>query len=369
MKKKYLKFGFTLVEVMIACALLATIATVTFCILKSSLDSTLKQKAQQNANENAKTIMSTITTDLQSSSVIKGNLQLFGTNGALGGQYKRDFYQYPSSVIYPPTSRRSSGWNAYSMDADSLAEAHNRLPGLLEIGNDNFASRVEHNKNRLIFYNQRGKNSDEWEIIEYIGQLEPTNRLATLVRKTYAWGPHSGAWAGINAGVGSHRMLVDGVMTYFYGSSPLSHDGVMIHVGTNGTSNDNIAFAPDATHNVGQITDSTTICELPNRGDIFLLYTARTLDERYSAFSEENRTLSANQYTIKVIVFETITPKDIPATYLTNATTPNMTIEPAFFRLFTREHDRLNRTERDIRDNYRFCELNTTVSVRSSDVY
>ena len=54
---------------------------------------------------------------------------------------------------------------------------------------------------------------------------------------------------------------------------------------------------------------------------------------------------------------------------MTNATTPNMTIEPAFFRLFTREHDRLNRTERDIRDNYRFCELNTTVSVRSSDVY
>ena len=103
MKKNINKFGFTLIELMIAIVLFSVLSIATYTLLKNTMDSGLQQKAQQSANENAKNLLKMIAYDLKSSTVVNYRTKLKNSTSI-----QDEHFFYPSSVFYPTISQCSS---------------------------------------------------------------------------------------------------------------------------------------------------------------------------------------------------------------------------------------------------------------------
>ena len=343
------RFGFTLMELLIACVLFASLSIAVYSVLKNALDSTVRQKTQQNANDNAKNIMSAITADLKSSSVINSKLNLANySNGSNG-------YQYPSSVVFPTTSHFSSA------DTTNLASTDNvNAIGLLNPGNTKYENDNVGANNKILFYAQRYETDNVTntrnlitELVEYFVKLNTTDNTCSLERRTWVWD-------------GSHAK------TGFVGA-----DGTWLglqYVNSSGWSSDrfNINFVDSVFKDAVPYT-YTTVCSLPNTGDCILLYTSRAFDDTYSP-----RVLAANQYNIKVIVFQTVKKFDTLYSVTStghgknkNTTNNNdniLQIQGNFFKLFTKDLKANNHPDKSRRKNYRYCELNSIVTVRTSSL-
>ena len=320
MKKKYFKFGFTLIEVMIATVLLISLCLATAGILKSTLDSTVAQKTQQSANNNAKAIMSAITTDLQSSTVLNGSLLLDGNK-----------YHYPSSVLFPSHGQKSSCSMSYS-------PAYHASIGILGVGNNNYSNTITtQNNGKLIFISQ--DNNNNFQVIEYVTNL--VDNRAVLNRNVYDW-DDAGTWPGIRQeGASAQRkdFAIDGMPLWLRPANTGTY--------WNLTLNNNL---------------SHSIVSLPNIGDAIYLRTDRNVDEYTGK-------LSPNKYNIKVIVFQS--SKDInalvnPNIYFRDGLDTGIAFRPAFFDLFINDFNDLSPLNRTVRKLYKFCELNSSVSVRTS---
>lgn len=341
MKKKYLKFGFTLIELMIATTLLITLSVVTAVMLKNTLDSTVSQKTQQSANNNAKAIMSAITTDLQSSVVIKGKLNLESRKPPMAGRS----YNYPSSVIFPPHSQKSSFLTSYSTGANNLNSIGN-----LTVGNDIYTTNsVFGNYNKLIFYTQRDLNN--FNITEYVSVLDNDGK-GVLYRNIYNW-TNPNMWAGITgSGASGHRstFAIDGECLRF---SPYTNNPLL-----NTTNYFNMA-----------VESMTPLIKLPNVGDVIYLRTERTLDNsNEEGVNINDQKFAPNHYNLKVIVFQTnkSLPLEDTRIYFAFDNSAGIRFNRAFFELFTTNFDNLAPAQRTIRRLYKFCELNSSVSVRTS---
>lgn len=342
------RFGFTLMELLIACVLFASLSVAVYSVLKNSLDATVRQKTQQSANDNAKNIMSAITADLKSSSVINSKLNLANYSSGNNG------YQYPSSVIFPTTSHYSSA------TTNNLASTTNvNALGLLDIGNTKYENDNVGANNKILFYSQRYETVGTTrnlitELVEYFVKLNSDN-TCSLERRTWVWG-----------GSGTGHVGQEGS---WLGLTCVSQSG--------GWSSDrfNINFVDSVFKDAVPYT-STTVCSLPNVGDCILLYTSRAFDDTYSP-----RVLAANQYNIKVIVFQTVKKFDTlyAITPTTNGHGKNssgqnenmLQIQGNFFKLFTTNVDSLSNNpnrQKDRRKNYRYCELNSIVTIRTSSL-
>ncbi len=345
MKKS--RFGFTLMELMIACVLFASLSIAVYSVLKNALDSTVRQKTQQNANDNAKNIMSAITADLKSSSVINSKLNLANYSNGNNG------YQYPSSVIFPTTSHYSSADTINLKNTDNV----NGL-GLLNPGNTKYENDDVGANNKILFYSQRYEGANFiTELVEYFVKLNTTDNTCSLERRTWIWGGSD------TGGSDTGHVGADGT---WLGLTCASQSG--------GWSSDrfNIDFVDTDFGNVQPYT-STTVCALPNTGDCILLYTSRAFDDTYSP-----RVLAANQYNIKVIVFQTI--KKFDTLYGINTTNNAhgknssnqneniLKIKGDFFKLFTKDLKANNHPDKARRKNYRYCELNSIVTIRTSSL-
>lgn len=309
--------GFTLVEIMVAVTLFSILSVAVYSLLKSSMDSTLKQKTQEAANTNAKAILAAISTDLKSSSVIDGTLPPGGGGNAV---------RYISSVICPATGEASTA---------DLSNANVNLNNLISPGfkplnrndliNANGLARIAANSNRLVFYRKIIDPNDDGNIrfiiIEYAVELTNAGK-SRLVRRQYDW-PNT-QWTGLQFTAANNPIAVN---------------------------NQDFTFDPGTLNNPFQ---TETIVELPNEGDAIILYTARTFDDTFAP-----RRLSANQYFIKVIVLQTARSNPNQLQYNNN----NREYGAAFFAENTFvSNDQPTQTLK----NYRVAELDTIVNVLSS---
>ena len=334
-------------ELLIACVLFASLSIAVYSVLKNALDSTVRQKTQQNANDNAKNIMSAITADLKSSSVINSKLNLANySNGSNG-------YQYPSSVIFPTSSHFSSA------DTESLTTTDNKAGlGLLDIGNTKYEDDHVGENNKILFYSQRYETVGTTrnlitELVEYFVKLNTTGNTCSLERRTWVWDNNGFTSIGAVGKVGTWL-------------------GLTCEAQSGGWSTDRfkIGFVDTDFGNKLPYT-STTVCSLPNTGDCILLYTSRAFDDTSSP-----RVLAANQYNVKVIVFQTVKKFDTLYSVTStghgkNSSNQNeniLKIQGNFFKLFTKDLKANNHPDKSRRKNYRYCELNSIVTVRTSSL-
>lgn len=315
--------GFTLVEIMVAVTLFSILSVAVYSLLKSSMDSTLKQKTQEAANTNAKAILSAISTDLKSSSVINGTLSLPDSNNSA---------QYLSSVICPATGEASTA------DLDTTEVNLNNLvpPGFKPLNRDDLINndgidRISDNCNRLVFYrrflevnNDTNQAEVNFQVIEYRVEVDANTHKCRLQRIRYDWnGNAANTWLGLN-----------------------------LDKNVNGNAVDNQNFTFD-TGDLEKPLQTETIVELPNEGDAIILYTARTFDDTFNP-----RRLSANQYFIKVIVFQTAKSNPNQLQYDNNTCQYNA----AFFAANNFVN---NNRPTNIFKNYRVAEIDTIVNVLS----
>lgn len=332
MKRKNSKFGFTLIELMVALGLFAALSITVYTVLKNSLDSTLKANTQQTANENAKSIMSIITADLKSSMVINSRLLASGT-------YPRSFYQYPSSVIFPPTTSFSSAYSGSDF---------NNTPGVLTEGNSKWGTLLKNNKNKILFYNQRNLNDAtgnlKTSVIEYRVAVDSDYSNCRLEKREYNWsadGLYSSTWFGLKSNSSSTVPSIDGA---------------------------NITFDKNGLGNPDQ-NATQVITKLPNIGDAILLYTERGIDDSFT-----NQKLAGNQYNLKVAVFQTVRPfgtTNTLGTYFTKEDVDYLKFQSAFFDIFSGSIDSYLKNGGDkkkaaMRQNYKYAEINSVVTVRTS---
>ncbi len=318
MKKLLLKksSGFTLVEIMIAVVLFSILSVAVYSLLKSSMDSTLKQKTQEAANTNAKAILSTISADLKSSSVIEGSF-LAGGNST----------QYLSSVICPATGEASTA-DLGQADLDNL----NPAPGFKALDRDDLINidglgSIARNYNRLVFYRRViNNNSVDFNIIEYGVEVDQNTHKCRLQRKIYNWNNVT-TWTGLNLSNGINESAID---------------------------NQDFTFNAADLNGMNPATEET-IVELPNEGDAIILYTARTFDDTFTP-----RRLSANQYFIKVIVLQTARSNPDPLDY---DAFQYQAEDGTFFNVNNFVN---NDRPTDTLKNYRVAELDTIVNVLSS---
>lgn len=337
MKRKNFKFGFTLIELIIALALFATLSIAVYTVLKNSLDSTLKANTQQTANENAKSIMSIVTADLKSSMVINSKLLVNGSKA-------KAFYQYPSSVIFPPTTSFSSASETNTAS----------FPGVLGEGNSKWGTILPNNQNKIFFYNQKnshdGTGNLETSVIEYRVAVDTDYSNCRLEKREYSWsstGSYSSTWFGIRSNSESNDLSIDGAGISF----------VQSDLGT-----------PDS-------NKTQVITKLPNMGDAILLYTERGIDDSFSIVNNSVKKLAENQYNLKVAVFQTVRPYGTTFNFGTYFSSSNgyLQFKKAFFDIFSGSIDSYLKNGGDkkraaIRQNYKYAELNSVVSIRTSNL-
>ena len=339
MKRKHSKFGFTLIELMVALGLFAALSITVYTVLKNSLDSTLKANTQQTANENAKSIMSIITADLKSSMVLNSRLLASGT-------YPRSFYQYPSSVIFPPTTSFSSAYSGADLTT---------VPGILSEGNTKWGTILPNNQNKIFFYNQKnshdGTGNLETSVIEYRVAVDNDYSNCRLERREYNWsadGLYSSTWLGLKSDSASSNLSIDGANITF-----------------------NSAGLPAP-------QPPEVITKLPNMGDAILLYTERGIDDSFTIVGDSfsNAKLAGNQYNLKVAVFQTVRPygKVNPlSSYLTCDGNNYLRFQKAFFDIFSGSIDSYlqkggDKKKAAIRQNYKYAEINSVVTIRTSNL-
>ena len=321
MKKRNFKFGFTLIELMVAIGLFAALMVGAYTLLKNSLDSTLAQKTQQVANDNAKAIISLVADDLKSSNVISGTMATDSVNA----------YQYPSSVIFPATSQQSTvGTSTTAYPANITAV--NNLVSVPSVYKNRTG--ITNNKNRLIFYKQEYDNTGTLKnyIIEYRVAANDDLSNCSLRRIKYNWTDVK--WTGLTGGSSTGSLSIDGRVVTFSNNLPAS------------------------------IVETNDLVTLPNRGDAIMLSTMRTLDDRGGT------RLSANQYEVKVIVFQTIRPFKTSAevTNYFGFTNNTLVLKSNFVNLFSKEADSIKGKNVSLtpqRKNYRFAEISSIVTVPS----
>lgn len=324
MKKRNFKFGFTLIELMVAVGLFAALMVGAYTLLKNSLDSTLAQKTQQVANDNAKTIISLVADDLKSSNVISASMATDSVSA----------YQYQSSVIFPATSQQSTVGNA-SGDYPSYISATSSLVSAPSVYNNTVG--ISRNKNRLVFYKQQHDNDTgdlKSYIIEYRVVADTDFSNCSLRKIKYDWTDIK--WTGLTMAAGIDNTLgIDGKAVTF--SNPDS---------------------------LGTEIETNDLLTLPNRGDAIMLSTMRTLDDRGVT------KLSANQYEVKVIVFQTVRPfntSDEVKDYF-DVDSGALVMKSDFVNLFSKEADSIkgkNVSLTSQRKNYRFAEISSIVTVPS----
>ena len=320
--KKKCRYGFTLVEVLIAIVLFATLSVAVYSILKGTMDSTLRQKTQQAVNENAKSLLKMAVDDLKSSTIVNLTLPLDGAN-----DFRSRNYFYRSSVIFPATGQFSNTENIDGNEAFGFT-------------NDGTLSVPNGFKNRFLFYTKsafeydsESNNSVSFRIVEYKTKVESGKcRVERNVYdpREFCKGHNLDTWPGLS--------LLNNVNNLEF--------SLQRQISFNGQ-----APSKDDT--------SMTVFELPNNGDISLIYVNRAWDDTVGVAS---RRFAANQYVVKVLVFQTM--KNITETYFNADGIPNA----AFTGLFIQEKD-LNNTNKNKRRNYRYSEISSSVSVPAPSVH
>lgn len=310
--------GFTLVEILIGIALFAILSVAAFSFMQSSMTATLRQKTQQQANDNAKAILTAVTTEMKSSYREPAALTMNNKSGD-------PICNYKSSVIYPATAEASTADGAIASKRELVAPS---------IDTDEGLDRAGANKNEVVFYTRT--NNGEFYVVRYAVIVE--NGLCRVDRFVYNW-PNPTQWCGIRVNSTSISLAVDGMDVRYY------------------------------TGNLGSeiTTKRTTIASLPSVGDAAILYVARSWDDTYGGGLASK--LSANQYFVKVLVFQTLRGLDISNYSNEVGASSNSTVAASFsaskapLRLFKSSSSNFTKNDSMKRQNYRAAELDGIVTV------
>lgn len=310
--------GFTLVEILIGIALFAILSVAAFSFMQSSMTATLRQKTQQQANDNAKAILTAVTTEMKSSYREPAALTMYNKSGD-------PICNYKSSVIYPATAEASTADGAIASKRDLVAPS---------IDTDEGLNRAAANKNEVVFYTRT--NDGRFYVVRYAVIVE--NGLCRVDRFVYNW-PNPAQWCGIKVNSTSISLAVDGMDVRYYRGNLGSEDS----------------------------TKRTTVASLPNVGDAAILYVARSWDDTYGGGLASK--LSANQYFVKVLVFQTLRGLDI-SSYATEVGAASSSTDAASFsagksplRLFKSNSANFTKDDSMKRQNYRAAELDGIVTV------
>lgn len=308
--------GFTLVEILVGIALFAILSVAAFSFMQSSMTATLSQKTQQQANDNAKAILTAVTTEMKSSYREPAALTMDNKSGY-------PICNYKSSVIYPATAEASTADGAINTKKSLVAPS---------IDTDEGLDRAGANKNEVVFYTRTDRG--DFYVVRYAVIVE--NGLCRVDRFVYNWSNHAQSqWSGIRMYSNTTSLAVDGMDIRYY------------------------------PNNLGNeiTTKRTTIASLPSVGDAAILYVARSWDDTYGGGLASK--LSANQYFVKVLVFQTlrgldeISYKNDVGPFSGNPTTAaTFSASNAPLKLF-----RSNNSDSMKRRNYRAAELDGIVNV------
>lgn len=313
--------GFTLVEILIGIALFAILSVAAFSFMQSSMTATLRQKTQQQANDNAKAILTAVTTEMKSSYREPAALTMTGKSGD-------PICNYKSSVIYPATAEASTADGAIASKRELVAPS---------IDTDEGLDRAGANKNEVVFYTRT--NDGKFYVVRYAVIVE--NGLCRVDRFVYNW-PYHTEWCGISVNSTSISLAVDGMDVRYTGTGKLGTD----------------------------ISEQrTTIASLPSVGDAAILYVARSWDDTYGGGLASK--LSANQYFVKVLVFQTL--RGLDETSYKRDVRSNFTGDPtvaatfsagnAPLKLFKSNSSNFATNDSMKRQNYRAAELDGIVNV------
>lgn len=334
MKKNINKFGFTLIELMIAIVLFSVLSIATYTLLKNTMDSGLQQKAQQSANENAKNLLKMIAYDLKSSTVVNYRTKLQNSTSI-----QDEHFFYPSSVFYPTISQCSS-----------TTRTDEETP--MGLVNDNAKQTMRNNTNRIGFY---AKNMFDLQAGTAgsggtVGQISSTNnvRLQAVLYSTH---------------IQNDKCLV--VRQVFTSDTSVLFNtlpGIKLEDGTVDLCVDTRNYGFENNFNQANRfnqTNNDIILRLPNRGDVAMIYLARAMDDTMGV---NTRKFATNQYVLKVMVFQTV--KGLSANRVPNLDTyfdADCIPTEAFTDLFT--DNETNNNSNSLRNNYKYAELTTSVGV------
>lgn len=246
--------GFTLIEIMVAIALFSVLAVAVYSVMKSTMESTVRQKTQQAANDNARALLNTVTTELKSS--YRERAELSFTAGEAP-------HAYLSSVICPATAQAST----CRLNDNLVAKTKLVAPSIKDADG---RQALQNNVNRTAFFVRT--NDGKFRVVEY--RVLAANNRCIVDRIVYNWA-NSNLWFGLSMG-GSVAGLVS-------------------------VDSNNVRFS----NTLGTAVSRETVMELPNRGDAAVLYVARGWDDTYSPAK-----LAANQFLVKVVILQTIKSND-----------------------------------------------------------
>lgn len=349
MKKEKNKLGFTLIELMVALVLFVTVSIAGFNFLKESMNSTLRQRTQQAVNENVRNLVKMIVSDLKSSTVLNYRIPYSSE-----GEPTRQTYSYPSSVIFPAINQYSTS----GINSEGYSNSREPIMSFSSDGEFNGLDTMRNNQNRLVFYSkdllkENMSSNVSTHVVEYKTVFESDkDDKCRVVRLDYDVRNNLTTWPAINLGTGNVAFSKIGL---------------------------DIEFDHDLFRDL-VVRRQTNILSLPNRGDVVLLYLSRAFDD-----TTGTRRFATNQYNLKVMVFQTIKDNNLDiyekvewgkvdgedeegnAVY---DTTYKVTED--FIKLFEHETldtqeetEALDKKKRQMRQNYRYAELTSSVGVFS----
>ena len=317
--KKKCKYGFTLVELMIAIVLFATLSVTVYNVLKGTMDSTLRQKTQQSVNDNAKSLLNMIVDDLRSSTPLNLKLPFVENDNRV--------FSYSSSVIFPTTSQLSNtGFNVNDVNADAEVVGFNSNNNRFQfdhIDNDF--------RNRFLFYtkntfDENMNNNVAFNTVEYRSVLGDDGKCR-VNRMVYDNPTNRLFWnnIGIREG-GAGNLAID--------ARGLLYNGI---------------YNP-------RPGNTTTLFTLPNKGDGVIIYVRRAIDDTNP---NNGARFSANQYFVRVMVFQTLRNFTDVDYFQDNG--ENLVPTPDFLEVINQPNDKAHPR----RNNYRFADISSSVTVQS----